>query len=347
MEDCVRKGSSCFFAATVSAFIAITTFAIFSCGKKPVAVAPTIQDDGPVVEARHPGDAAFHELRPVQVVDGDVIRPVLINGAPVPDGARPNVVRIQTGNAGCTAAVVGPRVISTAAHCGGNGATSKFKVNGVEYTAKLTRHPKYPSTDVDLALGLIEKEVSGIVYGQIPKGTNLIKVGDAVRLIGFGCTQPGGTGGNDGVLREGTSKVTGFTGNDAVTGGVSGGAALCYGDSGGPAEYELTIGNQLMKFFATVNSKGNIRDTSYLSRWDTNDGQSFVTSWAQANGVDVCGITKECGNPGPNSPKFNIDSEAVAFGVTVKSIELQKNLDFVKTHVQNLVRFFESGPTFN
>ena len=86
----------------------------------------------------------------------------LINGVPVDPNDKQwhPVVRIKTGSSGCTGTVVGPRVLLTAAHCGNNGDTSVFMGGSTEYRAKLTRHPSYPSSDIDLALGLLDKDWS-------------------------------------------------------------------------------------------------------------------------------------------------------------------------------------------
>src|SRR5688572_9280240 len=77
----------------------------------------------------------------------------LINGKPVDRGTWTEVVRITTGTSSCTATVVGPRVIVTAAHCANNGATSKFKIGEKEYSVKITRSSLYPAKDHDIAVG--------------------------------------------------------------------------------------------------------------------------------------------------------------------------------------------------
>lgn len=291
---------------------------------KPITFSVTPE----TVEALHPNHVA---------VAYDDVHQVLINGNPVQTGAFKFVVRIRTGNAGCTASVVGPRVVATAAHCANTGATSTFSIDGVTYSAKITRHPDYPGVDRDLALGVIDKDVVLTEYGSVANAVDLAKVGDALRLMGYGCTQPGGTGGNDGVLREGMATITGFSGNDIVT-GKAGEGALCFGDSGGPSFLQ---GNGKLINIAQ-NSKGDIKVRSYLARWDAPTGQSFLVSFAKANSVEICGFTKECGGAAPGGKTFTADGATISISGTVKDTDLAANMDYVKRMVQWLIAHFDA-----
>jgi len=200
----------------------------------------------------------------------------LINGSPV---NIPQVVRIVnlTTRSACTATIVGPRVIVTAAHCANNGQVVAFRSNGVVHRATVTRSPLFPGRDHDVALGLLAAPIN------IPPAT----IGGAVRplqlvdLTGFGCTQPGGGGGNDGILRQGVSRVIGFSNFDFVT---RNGAALCFGDSGGPA---FQRGSRTV---IGVNSKGNISTTSFMVRMDLTATRDFFKNFERTNSVDILGI---------------------------------------------------------
>jgi hypothetical protein len=305
--------------------------------------------------------AAAHGHENTRLIQGpapDGVVPTLINGTPVAPGAWKQTVRIQVGSSFCTASVVGPRVLATAAHCTPNNGTATFRIDGVSYSARMTRHPDYPRRDIDLALGVITTEVRGIEYGILPDTVDVAKVNMPIRLMGYGCINPGsGTGGNDGILREGMSTITRFSGNDIVTGQTNG-AALCFGDSGGPAWLEVRRGDRLVRYNISQNSKGDIARTSYLARWDSTTAQSFARSFIQNNGnIEICGINRQCGGPppepdpepepgpdpgpapDPQGRKFTLDGRTVFVAVTVKDATLA--LDYVRQMFQNLVSFLD------
>lgn len=222
----------------------------------------------------------------------------LINGTPVPAGKFKEVIKISTNGAACTATVVGPRVIITAAHCANNDANSTFTIDGTQYTAKMTRSSLYPSKDHDVALGTTTQviNVTPISIG----GT--AAVGNGLTLFGYGCTNPNGTGGNDGVLRMGDTVITGFADFDMVSRKADG-AALCFGDSGGPA-YSTQNGKTTL---LGINSKGNIKDTNWDIRIDIPETQDFIKGYANTNNVEICGINKNCdGGPQPTAPTCSL-----------------------------------------
>jgi hypothetical protein len=153
------------------------------------------------------------------------------------------------------------------------------------------------------------------------------------------------------------STITGFSGNDIVTGQTNG-AALCFGDSGGPAWLEVRRGDRLVRYNISQNSKGDIARTSYLARWDSTTAQSFARSFIQNNGnIEICGINRQCGGPppepdpepepgpdpgpapDPQGRKFTLDGRTVFVAVTVKDATLA--LDYVRQMFQNLVSFLD------
>ena len=227
-----------------------------------------------------------------QVVQGQILNqhtPTLINGRPALDGEYPEIVQIRTGNSLCTATLIGPRVIITAAHCAETGDISRFIYDGEEFSAIITRSPLYPNPDHDIALGKIIGSPISVRFAEIGGTPGLSE--DFI-LTGYGCTDSDGNG-SDGVLRIGDSTVIGFDGYDFIAKRIDG-AALCFGDSGGPAYVDMDDPFFERHVFLGVNSKGNIIDTSLITRTDHPDSDSFMSRWADGNNVDICGVNRNC-----------------------------------------------------
>jgi len=219
----------------------------------------------------------------------EIITPTLIKGTPVEPGTWQEVIRITSQGAGCTATIVGRRTIITAAHCAGNGRTATFNYKGKSYSAKITHSPLYPGRDHDVALGVVAQDIAEARPMSVG-GT--AKVGDEITLLGYGCINPQGTGGNDGILRIGKSQITGFSGYDMVS-RMPNGAALCYGDSGGPAFTKINNQDRLLG----INSKGNISDTNYNARLDRQESLDLMKKFASDNSVVICGINSTPTDP--------------------------------------------------
>lgn len=213
----------------------------------------------------------------------------LINGQPVPAGEYEEVVYISMSGSRCTATLVGERVIITAAHCVNNGQTATFQVKQNQYSSRCTRSSLYPGQDHDVALCKTDRVVAGVKPASVD--AERLQIGERVTLLGYGCTRPGGGGGNDGTLRYGTAEVVGFSNYDVVT---QKGAALCFGDSGGPMMRDKKI--------VGINSKGNIQDTSYNLQLALTQSISFMRGYAESNSVEICGVTSECHPPLPKNP---------------------------------------------
>lgn len=277
----------------------------------------------------------------------------LINGQEIDKKVWNAVVYISAGSGRCTASVVGPRTVQSAAHCMGNGASISFQTaSGDRYTAKCTHAPEYSqaaydklqasltkgmkfeevqqlmseqefvNATADYALCQTDKVVTGVTYDKVSSQA-LVKVGDEVVHVGYGCVRPGGGGGNDGILRMGTAKVTSTPNgndNDIVT---VGGAALCFGDSGGPA-YFVPIGKTIEdRINIAINSRGDIRRTSYVSSNSTPTAQRFYRSWRTRTGEKICGLDSgvpDCrgANPAPVPREFVFQSRKINLKVKVK-----------------------------
>lgn len=226
----------------------------------------------------------------------------LIGGTPADPKDFPASVYAKSSGGACSATVVGERVLAIAAHCVDNGKTVSFSVGANQYSARCTHSPDYKNDDTaDYTLCLIDKAVTGVEYEHLATDGSWCAKDAEVLLTGYGCIRNGGGGGNDGVYRTGKAKVTSCPSrdNDTVT---KGGAALCYGDSGGPA-FRVEADGARVVF--GVNSRGDIRTTSYLSTWTTAKGKAFVKKWREDNGQKICGVDDDatgCRGDGAEPP---------------------------------------------
>ncbi len=232
------------------------------------------------------------------------IDPELIGGQPAPAGAYPASVYAQMGNARCSATVVGEKTLLIAAHCVSDGGTARFSVGANAYTSKCTHHPDYShakwmaarwldgvraiDATADWSLCLIDKVVAGVPYELVAVDATQFQcqTGKQLMLTGYGCTRSGGGGGNDGVYRVGKAPITSCPNRDHDT-VTRGSAALCYGDSGGPAFFEEASG---ARWQVSVNSRGNISTISYLSSTYTGAFKTWALTWSNANAVKFCGL---------------------------------------------------------
>jgi hypothetical protein len=231
------------------------------------------------------------------------IFPALQNGRIADPAEYP--ASIWIGN--CTAAVVGERVVQTASHCVSNGATIRFSVLSNQYTARCEQNPKYRgNATADWAYCLVNRVVAGIPYESIATDTSLVKVGMLLTLSGYGCQYWNGP--LDGKYRVGESRVTRIPSgtDDNFDIETDGKAALCSGDSGGPAFTTTPDGT---RYVVSANSR---RDTStlnsYLPFTAVPANVTFMKGWAGRNGVEICGVhanAKGCRNvtlPPPPPP---------------------------------------------
>lgn len=218
----------------------------------------------------------------------------LIGGTPADPKDWPASVYASMNNASCSATVVGEKVLLIAAHCVSNGGKASFSIGPNRYTSTCTHSPDYRRDDTaDWALCVVDRPVTGIKYEVLATEAAVCQAGQKLMLTGYGCTRPGGGGGNDGVYRIGEATINRCPDrdNDIVT---KGSAALCYGDSGGPAFKVESDGKRKL---VSVNSRGDIRTTSYLSAIFTDKAKAFIADWSSRNQLKICGVhadAKDC-----------------------------------------------------
>lgn len=247
------------------------------------------------------------------------VKPTLINGTQADPAEWPASVYARAGNSACSSTVIGERVLLSAGHCMKNGKSVTFTVGANNYTAKCTHHPEYKegrgNSTADWALCLIDKPVVGAKFEMLATKHSL-QVGEKVRLTGYGCIRPGGGGGNDGVFRIGEAEVMGLPGGNSYDVSTRGGAALCFGDSGGAAYIEHRDGKR--EVFG-VNSRGDIRRESYLPDVTSDSMQEFTKEWIAKNNAKICGVSadaKDCRTqltpPPPPVPPFDFEVRGLA-----------------------------------
>jgi hypothetical protein len=223
----------------------------------------------------------------------------LIGGQEVGPNDYPGVFYTAQGPYRCTGTLIGSRVVASASHCMDDGGELTLEYKGKQYTGTCTHAPEYGSDQsgnptADWALCLLSEGIPDAIAESVNTDANRVTKGTELTLTGYGCTQPGG-GGDDGEqpkLRVGHAPITEvpwstdtYNSYDLVTTGSS---ALCFGDSGGPSfVVDATTGK---RYQTGINSRGNISDTSYLSALHVPSAQAFYKSWAEQNGVKICGI---------------------------------------------------------
>lgn len=263
----------------------------------------------------------------------DRVVPTLINGRQVDRKDYQEVVRI--GNRSCTGTVVGPNCVITAAHCGRNNSRSNIELyDGRRVNARMVHHNRYRnSSNYDVAVLVLDSEID-IKPAKVGIDHRFV-VGQDVDILGYGCTRIGGGGGNDGILRFGESKVSGFTGTDVITQWRPGGAALCFGDSGGPMMKDLSDASpDDINTLIAVNSKGNIRDTNYNLRLDLDSVVEWLKAMADRFDLQMWGVNVNPDPPGPDpDPEPNPDPQPGVGLVPVWSNTAKDHRSIAENHI--------------
>lgn len=248
------------------------------------------------------------------------IDPLLIGGLPADPKDWPASVYAASGNSRCSATVVGEKVLLIASHCVSNGGKSTFSIGANQYSSTCTHHPEYRNNSTaDWAMCAVDRKVEGIKYENLNTDAGRVKLGIDLTLTGYGCTKPNGGGGNDGIYRFGVAPIVDLPNGTDYDITTRGKAALCYGDSGGPAF--VVQGTQ--RWVVGVNSRGNISTTSYLPAVHVQAAQDWFKSWASAKGVKICGIHQDAvdcrDEVKPLPVDFTVDGKAGSCTGKVKS----------------------------
>jgi V8-like Glu-specific endopeptidase len=196
----------------------------------------------------------------------------------------PAVVRITMSEGHCSATLIGPNVILTAQHCTNEKhPTGSFIVGNTQYNFKfLTYKTALNDDDVDLAIGIVDKDVEGVS----PMSINFTPDhGKKMFALGFGCSHY--------MLSQNFVKIESeneytqaLTSND-VRENVFG----CPGDSGGPTlAYNYDLKLQLVGIHYASNMQSEHTD------WKTSNKQfaDFIAAVAKTNNLKICDYNLEC-----------------------------------------------------
>jgi hypothetical protein len=259
--------------------------------------------------------------------------PMLIGGKAADPKEWPASVYAKAGSSACSATLVGERTLFMAAHCMNDGGQVSFTAHANAYKARCSHHPEYRSNDTaDWALCLVDRPVTGVPF-EVLGPSAALSMKETLLLSGYGCVKPGGGGGNDGIFRIGNASVTGLPYNKSYDIVTRGGAALCFGDSGGAA-YKLV---DKMRYIVGVNSRGDISSMSYLPAVASKTFQSWAFSWSQsAANTRICGLHADAqgcrggqAEPAPDG-KFEITEKAACVKGAVAVEYLNKKQEIVE-----------------
>jgi hypothetical protein len=200
----------------------------------------------------------------------------------------------------CTATIVGPRTILTAAHCLRYATSMKFNANGKSYNATCAGAEKYTidrNADADYALCFATDPVQGVPYQTLSTDPGELRSVTMLTLAGYGCiSDPDRL--YDG-FNIGPAAIEKWPGDLLLTPNavvVRGGAAVCLGDSGGGAYIQRSGASRvLVAINAKLNSElDNGPLSSTLRSVSTPDAKAFFKGWLDDpahRGAAICGYS--------------------------------------------------------
>jgi hypothetical protein len=217
----------------------------------------------------------------------------------------------------CTATLVGPQSLLTAAHCVADNGRVQFRRRGTDFAGTCRRpSPGFPAIiSHDWAMCLMDTVVPAHRYERVSFDLGLLRRDGQLLLAGYGCTNVGGV--SDGKFRIGPAFIARLPSQQGNEGDwitthaakLRGDAFICEGDSGGAVFVEQPAADR--RLIVAVNSHRDAagQGVSFLSAMGTVAGRRFITSWQAANrerrdqngrvvvsDVRICGIDSDAPN---------------------------------------------------
>jgi secreted trypsin-like serine protease len=212
------------------------------------------------------------------------------------------VMVILPGNKGlCTGSIVSPRAVLTATHCLKTAGTYTVRSKNGDFQ---TNHVAYAGTGSvedthDIGLLIFDNVTLTNFNDEVYPIATKANVGDAVTLVGFGCSSVETKTGS-GVKRAGTNRINTkddylnlLTPKSTSARGIIGDAnqaGTCFGDSGGPLF--VTVNGKLQ--IAGVTHAGGTYGNYYLSEFtnvaDQVTNRSFLANVDAQYNLNIDGI---------------------------------------------------------
>lgn len=269
------------------------------CAQEPVPAVPEL----PPMEV-HDGELVFTPVSQV-ALSGLEFNTKIGNSVVENPSNWPGTFIAKAGDQQCTATLVGPRVLLTAAHCAGPGAEVRIAFrDGSSATGRCDRPSSWSklAPSVDLALCLMRAPVlqTSVAYENISLNPARVPKNGGLVLAGYGCTDfanpvppavPSLTSGKAlvDVPPGGLTYWPGWLLTKSFT--ADGSAYLCKGDSGGAAFFVTGQVRQVVAVASAFESRTGHKDfgRSYLTALSSAPVRTFLEDWVKDRSAQVCG----------------------------------------------------------
>lgn len=311
----------------VSVVSAALVLALLRALPAAVAAEPTSPASSPATSAAAPGGVAASAptrtlvIKPLVDALDDRAEPMVIGGVQASPGAYPASFQVTTADRICTWFLVGSQALLSAAHCvAGADATEpvanvELPMAGKTFKATCSISAGYwKDRSQDWTACRIAEPVpvpgtggTGMVGFEVLDGSlEALAVDLKVEISGYGCVTPNGAPVPG--YRIGTASVRELP-PDALLPQAAvqtpnaiklaqSPAILCEGDSGGPA---FRYVDNIRRVVIGINSRTLIKSRiSFLASVSTSRARTFLSEWAAANHVTICGLHPQAANCRPS-----------------------------------------------